>query len=211
MTLAHEPERGMATVQPVRKVAMVDVPALVGTLARAFDADPMVNWLLRQDGGRAAAFQRFFDIALRRMTLPHELVFTTSGLQGAALWTPSGRWKLGLLDQLRLLPSMARSVGYTHVPKVMSGVDALERKHPRVPHYYLFLLGVEPAMQGRGVGSALLVPVLERCDRERMPAYLETATARNVPLYERNGFRVREEFTVPHGGPKSWLMWREPH
>jgi GNAT superfamily N-acetyltransferase len=94
------------------------------------------------------------------------------------------------------------------VPGVMAGVDALEKQHPREPHYYLFVLGVEPSLQGKGVGSALLGPVLARCDAEGMPAYLETANPRNLPLYERHGFRVRAEFAVPHGGPLTWLMWR---
>jgi hypothetical protein len=53
-------------------------------------------------------------------------------------------------------------------------------------------------------------PVLERCDGEGVPAYLESSKERNVPLYERNGFRVTEEMVVPNGGPKIWLMWRDP-
>jgi hypothetical protein len=43
-----------------------------------------------------------------------------------------------------------------------------------------------------------------------MPAYLESSKEKNVPFYERNGFKVRERFEVPNGGPPIWLMWREP-
>ena len=53
-------------------------------------------------------------------------------------------------------------------------------------------------------------PVLERCDAEGTPAYLETDTERNVQLYERHGFEVTEEFDLPGGGPPVWLMWRPP-
>ena len=72
------------------------------------------------------------------------------------------------------------------------------------------VLGTEPDLQGRGIGSQLLAPILARCDQERMPAYLESSKEKNLPLYERNGFKVTEEFTIPDGGPKLWLMWRDP-
>ena len=67
-----------------------------------------------------------------------------------------------------------------------------------------------PDRQGRGFGSHLMQPVLERCDADGTPAYLETDTERNVQLYERHGFKVTEEFPLPGGGPPVWLMWREP-
>ena len=53
-------------------------------------------------------------------------------------------------------------------------------------------------------------PVLEECDRDGIPAYLESSKERNVPLYERNGFRVQRTVDVPSGGPRIWLMWRDP-
>ncbi len=92
----------------------------------------------------------------------------------------------------------------------MGGLAAIEKKHPHAPHWYLLGLGVDPDLQGKGIGTQLMAPVLERCDREGTPAYLESSKERNVPLYERNGFRVTEEFRVPNGGPPIWMMWRDP-
>jgi GNAT superfamily N-acetyltransferase len=89
-------------------------------------------------------------------------------------------------------------------------MNAIEQKHPHEPHYYLLALGVEPDLQGRSLGTQLMAPILERCDRERVPAYLESSKEKNLPLYERNGFRVTEKFQVPNGGPAIWLMWRDP-
>jgi hypothetical protein len=51
--------------------------------------------------------------------------------------------------------------------------------------------------------------VLERCDAESWPAYLETANARNLVFYERLGFRVSEEFDLRRD-TRIWTMWREP-
>jgi len=80
-------------------------------------------------------------------------------------------------------------------------------KHPAQPHYYLFLLGTRPRWQGRGLGSSLIAPVLNRCDQDRVPAYLEATSERNVPLYRRHGFEVTTEIQIP-GGPTVWPMWR---
>jgi ribosomal protein S18 acetylase RimI-like enzyme len=117
---------------------------------------------------------------------------------------------MGPWHQAKLVPAMIRTATLRRLPGIVAGLNALERKHPSEPHYYLLALGVEPDLQGRGLGTKLMAPVLERCDREQVPAYLESSKERNVPLYERNGFKVTEEFVVPNGGPKIWLMWRDP-
>jgi GNAT superfamily N-acetyltransferase len=71
------------------------------------------------------------------------------------------------------------------------------------------VIGVEPEWCGKGFGAALMQPILERCDRERLPAHLEATTPRNRALYERLGFEVVEEITVKDS-PPAWPMWREP-
>jgi GNAT superfamily N-acetyltransferase len=85
----------------------------------------------------------------------------------------------------------------------------VEKQHPGDPHYYLPYIGVAPARRGNGLGTALLRPVLDRCDTEGAPAYLEATNKRNLPLSRRQGFEVREELDLPNG-PRLWTMWREP-
>ena len=194
----------------VRKVTAADAPRLTAVLARSFDDDPVANWFVAQDKRRARRIYDFMGVSLTKMTLPHGECYTTPDLQGGALWTPPGKWKLGVLQQLMLIPAIAKSTGWKRIPKVMAGINAVEKKHPGEPHYYLMVLGTEPELQGRGIGSQLMAPVLARCDQERVPAYLESSKEKNLPLYERNGFKVTEEFVIPDGGPKLWLMWRDP-
>ena len=76
---------------------------------------------------------------------------------------------------------------------------AIEKAHPKEPHWYLMAVGVVPEAQGQGRGAALLEPVLRRCDDERLPAYLEASTADNARLYERLGFESREEVEMLPG------------
>jgi ribosomal protein S18 acetylase RimI-like enzyme len=128
---------------------------------------------------------------------------------GVAVWERPGEWKVGMLEQLRLLPAMARINGRL-LPRVMRALAALESNHPAEPHYYLPFVGVDPEWQGRGLGAALLRPILDRCDMEKIPAYLEASSPRNRALYERHGFEVTEEFAVGPGSPPVWRMWRAP-
>ena len=95
------------------------------------------------------------------------------------------------------------------VGRAVRGVETIERAHPREPHYYLAVLGTDPDEQGRGIGSALMQPVLEMCDRDVVPAYLESSKERNVDFYARHGFRVTDELVLPEG-PPVWPMWRDP-
>jgi GNAT superfamily N-acetyltransferase len=188
----------------VRKVTADELPQLARVLAAAFDADPPTRWVF---GDRA--LEAGFLLFLRRIWFPQDESYTTSGVVGACVWERPGEWKLGVGAQLRLLPAMARTFG-ARLPRIGRAIAALESNHPEQPHYYLPFIGLLPEWQGRGLGAALMKPILDRCDREGIPAYLEASTPRNRVLYERLGFVSTEEFHVGRGSPPLWRMWREP-
>lgn len=196
------------TTATTRKVTRTDVLGVSRALARAFYDDPAVRHCLVDDSRRLRRLERGFELFLNRIYLRHEEAYTIDGLAGGALWLPPGKWKLGALEQLRLIPSMARVHGDA-LPRVLRVLGFLERKHPHEPHSYLQFLGVEPESQGQGLGSALLRVALEGCDRDGKAAYLEASSERNRVLYERHGFEVVEEVRLPADGPPMWLMWRE--
>jgi ribosomal protein S18 acetylase RimI-like enzyme len=194
----------------VRKITAADVPRIARALARAFEDDPVMSWVFRPDHDRVARLEAGFTFFLERIWLPQNECFAAERLFGGALWMPPGTWHLGIGEQLRLLPGMVR-VTRRNFPRMASVLNMMEKHHPAEPeHYYLAVLGVEPEFQGRGFGSALMQPVLSRCDREQVPAYLESSKRRNVVLYERHGFRVVEELRLPKDGPPIWRMWRDP-
>lgn len=98
----------------------------------------------------------------------------------------------------------------TDAPRLFEIVALLDEYHPQDRlHFHLQWAGVEPERQGQGIGSALLEPVLQRADRDGMPAYTEGTSMRNRRLYEREGFRLLSEI-APAGGPPLFRMWREP-
>jgi len=199
-----------ATVHPAGRD---EAGPIAEALARAFFDDPVFSWVLRDDPRRMRPLRSGFELFLRRVWLDEHETYTTAAAVGAAVWEPPGAWKVGVGEQLRLLPAMV-GVFRRHIPRVLRALAKLEGDHPSEPrfrpHYYLPFLGVHPEWQGRGLGSTLLAPVLDRCDRERVPAFLEASTPRNRVLYERHGFEVIEEFALGRGAPPQWRMWRGP-
>jgi ribosomal protein S18 acetylase RimI-like enzyme len=198
------------TATGVRRARMQDAPDLARTLARAFADDPVTAWFLPRQEDREERLRRAYEhVFLRRIGLPHEATFSVDGHAGVALWLPPGQAQLGVLDQLRLLPAMAAAVGRA-LPRALRGMNAIDAVHPHEPHWYLWMLGVDPERQGEGLGSRLLDEVLARCDAERVPAYLEASTERNRALYLRHGFEDAGELRLPGDGPRMWPMRREP-
>ena len=195
----------------MRRAERRDIAPLTLVLARAFDEDPFYNWLLPAGPRRAERFTAIFDLILSQMSDGLEETFTTDDAAGAALWLKPGLHKLSLWTQARLLPSFARILGWTNIPRglrIMEHMDALHARYAPGPHFYLSVLGVDPSQQGRGTGTALLKPMFDRCDQERRLVYLETAREKNVAFYERHGFVVAAK--TPHADfPTFWSMTRE--
>lgn len=188
----------------VRKATKADVPRLKGVLGRSFQDDPVNTWLI---GSELRKLERFFEVYELGTRLAE--TYTTDGLDGAAIWTAPGQWKMSWRTTLSVAPTMLRLTGR----RTLLGAQVeklLDENHPREPHWYLAVLGTDPEKQGRGVGSAVMAPVLDLCDRDGVGAYLESSKEKNVPFYRRHGFEVTKELRLPKGGPSLWLMWRDP-
>ncbi|HEX3510004.1 MAG TPA: GNAT family N-acetyltransferase [Solirubrobacteraceae bacterium] len=199
----------MSAAVEVRRARDADVPALARMLARAFHDDPVAEWAYRHDALRPRALERFQAIRTRQL-LPEEEVWTAGDHSCAALWAPPERWKTTLVQDAAFIRSFMHPRLIWRFPLVAGGWLALEQKHPHdTPHYYLAVLGTDPARQGQGLGSRLLAPVLQRCDEDGVGAFLESSKERNIAFYSRHGFRVVEEVRL-FSGPPMWQMWRDP-
>lgn len=193
---------------PVRLADRADTGPLSASLARAFFDDPVMSFLIPHEPTRRRRIARYFAVALDHQHLPHGACFTDTDRAGGALWDPPDRWKLHVGQILRTSPQMIAAFGL-QVPRALRVLSTVERHHPRVPHWYLAVLGTDPIYQGKGIGSALLAPILEHCDREGIGAYLESSKERNIAFYRRHRFEVTGEIVIP-GGPTVWPMWRDP-
>lgn len=187
-----------------------DVPEAARMLARAFVDDPAFIYQLPHGPSREQRLERYFRTLLRREALPlgaTEVALVEDRIVGATIWKPPGAWQPPVTVQIAALPGyitcfQARSLRALHTESVMF------KEHPRDDHWYLHVIGTEPALQGKGVGAILLRSRLEQCDREGLPAYLESSKLSNVPLYEHFGFEVTGVLEMPAAAPPITKMWR---
>jgi GNAT superfamily N-acetyltransferase len=177
-------------------------------LARAFAGDPVLAEFIREGPDRTARLARYFELECRLGNAGHGEVWLDDDGLGAAIWRGPGGYPEPLSAQLRLLPRFLRLFPREFV-RASRAMSAAARVHPREPHWYLLAVGVVPEATGKGRGTALLEPVLRRCDSDEIPAYLEASTADNARLYERLGFEPREELEMLPG-IRVRPMWREP-
>lgn len=199
----------MGTNRPVRLATTADIEGMADALALAFHYDPVAQWLFGTQPPRPGRFLRPFMAHEGRRHLKQPTVYTLDGYPGAAYWDPPGHWRTSFLDIVTLTPVMARGVG-RRTARALKGLGRMEKAHAEHPdHYYLAVLGTRPDEQGKGIGAALMAPVLERCDAEGVGAYLESSKDSNIPFYRRHGFEVVGEVAFP-SGPTVWPMWRDP-
>lgn len=199
----------MVTTPQVRRATANDLDALAQVLCAAFEDDPVYVWIMRPDDYVQRLGAHFRHEAGEYLDSAE--VYVTEDGHGAALWRQApGAQPSPLPQLLRAVPELLRISGPRRVSRLWTLIRKTEARYPKLPHRYLYVVGVQPEDQGGGLGSALIRAGLEACDRDGMPAYLESSKERNVPLYERHGFRVVERLELGRNAPSMWLMWRDP-
>ena len=193
---------------PIRVANRADASPLAASLSRAFFDDPVMEFLMPDESSRKRRVQEYFEVALTIQHLPHGACYTDTDRAGGALWNPPGNWKLSVRQILQGSPKLISAFGL-NIPRALRVLSTIERRHPHTPHWYLAVLGTDPIHQGRGIASALLAPILERCDRDGTGAYLESSKKSNIAFYRRHRFEVTGEIALP-SGPTIWPMWRDP-
>ncbi len=204
----------MTPTPPIVALAPARARAAAAVLALAFQDDPVARHVFPDAVRRAPALRWLFRVQLRD-GLRHGRVDTTTAGDGVALWLAPGNTTLTPWRVLRsgalLAPVRWGWGACRRAAAFLKTTTAWQHQHAPEAHWYLAALGVTPARQGHGIGTALLQPVLARADAAGLPCYLETGVARNVGFYARQGFTVVDEGALPQGGPWLWAMRRAPH
>ncbi len=192
----------------IRNAEPADLDKLVDTLSDSFAQDPMFNWVFP----KVQLYPFFFRMLVRDVYLPRGIVHIEDQGRAAALWLPPQE-RFQVVPRLGLLKfgfRLIREDGLRPVWRLRQQGLVFARHLPSEPHYYLQFLGCRQQDQGRGIGAALLRQGTRICDERGMPAYLESSNVRNLPLYQRHGFKVMDAQAVAKNGPMVWFMWREP-
>ncbi|PCG83548.1 GNAT family N-acetyltransferase [Streptomyces sp. WZ.A104] len=190
-----------------RKAMPDETRTVAEALAAGFFDDPVIGWAWTEPERRRRILPDFFELWVAGCMRYHE-VYTTDDLAGAALWMPP-HVQQAFDDNAEAFASDVERVAQEFAPAVMELLTLLDDNHPRESHYYLPIMAARPEHQGHGIGSALLTTLLEQCDREALPAYLEATSALNQSLYARHGFHTVRELPLPDGSALR-AMWREP-
>jgi GNAT superfamily N-acetyltransferase len=195
-----------ATGSP-RMATAADGPLVTRILVDAFHDDPMWgSWAFpdphTRQQGRVAVFGLLVEGAMR-----YPWVWLAADDAATAVWIPPGGSELSPAQEQQIDSVLLESLG-SRAASVLEAFEMFAEARPTEPHYYLTLLGTDPAHHGRGVGQRLLAANLGQVDAAGAPAYLE-AGDELVPLYERFGFRTLKRFALTDG-PTVNGMWREP-
>jgi ribosomal protein S18 acetylase RimI-like enzyme len=169
----------------ISTIGLPEVDEAVALICLAFSSDPAARWTYPNPHAYLSYFPRIVR-AFGGKAFAHGTGYQVSGFRGAALWLPPGVHP----DQEALAAIMQESLPADRFEEVTSVFERMGAYHPAEPHWYLPMIGVDPAHQGRGYGSALLQHGLLQCDKAHVPAYLESSNPANVPLYARHDFVV---------------------
>jgi GNAT superfamily N-acetyltransferase len=197
----------------LHRVTKRDVKDAVNTLVAAFYDYPEPVFLMPDPVLRRKQLPGIYGSVVKGTLDIGEVWATSPSMEGVLVWTQGdGRrpvWKHGFSVNWLLMNLRHRSPPEGKREAYFSYVTGVRERLMPGRYWYLQMVGVAPALQGRGYGSRLLKPLLARAEQESLPVYLETQLESNVQLYERYGFNIEDDSFVPGTGIRSWAMVRK--
>ena len=169
-----------------------DKELIVNILSKSFDDNQSVNYIVKQDSNRAERMKKLMEYSFDVCHLFGD-VFLTDDKKGCALIVMPDKKKT-TLKSISLDAKLALScIGLSNLKKAMAREAAINKLHPKSPMYYLWFIGVDPSEQNKGIGTNLLKEVIAEGSSKQRPIYLETSTLKNIPWYEKFGFKVYDK------------------
>ncbi|MGW1177483.1 GNAT family N-acetyltransferase [Kitasatospora sp. NPDC002543] len=187
-----------------RPATLDDTSSVSRLLTRAFADDPMMCWFFPDPATRPAGLDGYFTTLFTRQYVRHGVCERTA--DAAAFWVPPHAQDKAVPDE-ETLRALVEPLG-DRAESFRRSVEAAAANTPQEPHWYLAVIGADPAAQGRGQGAALLRSGLAKADAAGLPVYLESSKESNLAVYGHFGFEVLEEVRLPEGGPALWVMRR---
>jgi ribosomal protein S18 acetylase RimI-like enzyme len=167
------------------KVPLADQERAIGAVVTAFAADPVIRWMYPEAWRYLEHYSPFVQ-AFGGQAFGEDTAWTCGDFKATAIWlSPQSR-----LDDDAIVKHLEATIDPVKRADLFDVIGQMDATHPSEPHWYLAWLGVDTAMQGRGLGNTLLEHCLHAVDIDHAPAYLDNTNPRNIPFFERLGFRV---------------------
>src|SRR5580704_8706207 len=178
----------------MKRATLADVDLIKNILLVSFKNDPHVNFLLEESKN-----ERKLDILMDYVvdqTFRQSGIYLSDDNNGVALWDSERNEKMSLHYIWRNLAFLIR-IGIKSVIRIVKSEAHVHKNFRKYPCYYhLYMIGVLPEAQGRGLATALMNPILQTMKEKSIPVFLETANLRNVGIYQKKGFKIFETLTI---------------
>jgi GNAT superfamily N-acetyltransferase len=200
-------------VMKMRRLTWADRKPAAGCLARAFECDPLMGWLIPDARARGRLLFELCDLVVQHGIRYGGVHASGDDICGVAVWLPPEQTQVSLVRLLYsggwLLPFKLGIRCTRRILALQGFTDRRWRQLAPGSHWSLQMLGVAPRHQGRGHAGKLLAWMFQRLDQAAGTCTLETAKPGNVSMYQRFGFRVLEQTRVPGSSLDLWLMMRK--
>jgi ribosomal protein S18 acetylase RimI-like enzyme len=189
------------SARPFSSVGENDKERALDILVLAFSADPVERWMYPEARQYLTYFPAFLA-AFAGSAFARETVWSLGDFSAVALWLPPD----SAADGDAIVAVLTDSVAPAQHEDTFSVLGQMDEAHPGFPHWYLPWLGVDPALQGQGLGGELIEHCLRIVDNDHLPAYLETPNPHTIPFYERYGFELTGEARAGACPPVAFML-----
>ena len=172
-----------------------DKELIIDILTNSFSENKSVNYIVKQDEKRIERIRSLMDYSFEVCYMFGD-VFLTDDRKGCALVVLPDKKKTNLKAILLDIKLIFSCMGLGNAKKAMDREGKIKKLQPKEPVYYLWFIGVDPKEQNKGIGSSLLRDVIKQAELKNRPVTLETSTLKNIPWYEKFGFKIYNELDL---------------
>ncbi|MEO6328747.1 MAG: GNAT family N-acetyltransferase [Ginsengibacter sp.] len=172
-----------------------DKERIIDILANSFQDNKSVNYIIKQDNKRIDRIRHLMDYSFEICYMFGDVLLSDDKAACALIVLPDKK-KTNLKSVLLDIRLIFSCMGLSNVKKAMARESKIKKFHPKVLMYYLWFIGVDPKEQNKGIGSMLLNDVLKQASLKNRFVYLETSTLKNIPWYEKFGFKIYTELDL---------------
>lgn len=193
------------------KIQHKDLPKASSILSQAFKNYPLFEYVLPDSASRTDQLKHLCQFILRLGMSKGMVIAPSNALEGVSIWLPSEGFPNSAMDAVRAgLLNLLLNVNIKALGRFIEIGNAKGRKRADIvggSYWLCDMIGVDPLLQGRGVGRHMIEAQLNYLDKAKMPCYLETSEVRNIGYYEKYGFDLIDQYKI-HNVHIFCLQWK---